>query len=457
MILNDRWSDHMDEFREQKIPSFTMSTQDETLLIDLSGEIRYMSQGACKLFGYAEGETNTLNLSDLFIDLNLVELDEGTVIQKYGKCKNGKTFPIFFRFSLFLFGEQPFCLLMLQDVRSQPKLRKELFHPLNELIDLKTAIDKSTIFAFTDHNGIIKYVNEQFCTVSKYSYDELIGQDHRIVNSGFHSKEFFKNMWCTITSGEVWKGEIKNRAKDGSTYWVDTTIVPFLDHNGKPYQYLAIRYEITKLKEAEEELQQMTKRIIDVQEDERKSLSRNLHDGIGQNLYSHLITISRLQAEIDHPLLEQMQNEARQLIEEVRDISWELRPSVLDDLGLLPAIRSFLVRYSNHCQIDVMFDFVLNRWLDSNKEIVIYRMIQEALTNTRKYADTTNAAVTIRELETVVRVMVEDSGKGFDPLQVARGVGLFSMDERARAVGGALEIFSESGKGTKIILEVPIE
>ena len=457
MISNDRWSDNMNEFEMQKIPSFTVNPHDETILIDLSGTICYMSEGASKLFGYQEKETNKLNITDLFLDLNLQELDEGTIIQKYGKCKKGKTFPVFFRFSPFLFKKQPFCLLMLQDVHNHVKLKKELVQPFNELIDLKFAIDESTIFAFTDRKGIIKYVNEQFCKVSKYSHDELIGQDHRIVNAGFHSKEFFKNMWRTIASGQVWKGEIKNRAKDGSTYWVDTTIVPFLDHEGKPYQYLAIRYEITKLKEAEEELQQMTKRIIEVQEDERKSLSRNLHDGIGQNLYSHLISINRLQMEMDHPLLTQMQNETAQLIEEVREISWELRPSVLDDLGLLPAIRSFLVRYSNHYQIDVTFDCVLSRRLDSNKEITIYRIIQEALTNIRRYADVENASVTIREFETVVRVMVEDKGKGFDPLLVTCGVGLFSMDERARAVKGKLQIKSEIGKGTKVILEVPID
>ncbi len=152
-----------------------------------------------------------------------------------------------------------------------------------------------------------------------------------------------------------------------------------------------------------------------------------------------------------------MQNETAQLIEEVREISWELRPSVLDDLGLIPAIRSFLVRYSNHYQIDVTFDCVLSRRLDSNKEITIYRIIQEALTNIRKYADVENASVTIREFETVVRVMVEDKGRGFDPLLVRCGVGLFSMDERARAVNGKLQIRSEIGKGTKIILEVPID
>ena len=439
----------MDELNSQKRPSFTVNSHDETILIDHSGRICYMSQGACEQFGYQTEEIAKLYLSDLFPELNLAELDEGTIIQKYGKCKNGKTFPIFFRFSPFLFEEKKLCLLVLQDVRNHFKLRKELVQPFNELIDLKFALDESTIFAFTDRKGIIKYVNEQFCKVSKYSYDELIGQDHRIVNSGYHTKDFFRKMWETIISGQVWKGEIKNRAKDGSTYWVDTTIVPFLNEDGKPYQFLAIRYEITDLKQAEEELQQMTKRIIDVQEEERKSLSRNLHDGIGQNLYSHLITISRLQAEIDHPLLTQMQNEATQLIEEVREISWELRPSVLDDLGLVPAIRSFLVRYSSHYQIDVTFDCVLNRRLGSNKEIAIYRMIQEALTNTRKYADVENATVTIRELETVVRVMVEDKGKGFDPLRIAPGVGLFSMEERACAVGGTLQIISEMWKGNK--------
>ena len=245
----------MNEFGKQKIPSFTENPHDETILIDLSGTICYMSEGASKLFGYQEEEHNKLNLTDLFLDLNLRELDEGTIIQKYGKCKKGKTFPIFFRFSPFLFKKQPYCLLMLQDVRNHFKFKKELVQPLNELIDLKFAIDESTIFAFTDHTGMIKYVNEQFCKVSKYSHDELIGQDHRIVNAGFHSKEFFQNMWRTIASGQVWKAEIKNRAKDGSTYWVDTTIVPFLNHEGKPYQYLAIRYEITKLKEAEEETQ----------------------------------------------------------------------------------------------------------------------------------------------------------------------------------------------------------
>jgi PAS domain S-box-containing protein len=345
---------------------------------------------------------------------------------------------------------------MDQPANNLADLEIELKKSMQELVDIKLALDESSIVAITDSRGMITYVNDQFCHISKYSREELLGQDHRIVNSRYHSKEFFKKMWRTIGSGEVWKGEICNRAKDGTNYWMDTTIVPFLNEKGKPYQYLAIRYEITERKRVERELQNMMTTIINVQEEERKRLSRNLHDGIGQNLYSHLITINRLLAEMDHPLLSQMQTEATQLIEEIREISWELRPSVLDDLGLVPAIRSFLSRYSDHYSIDVYFECVLNRRLNISIELTIYRIIQEALTNIRKYAEVTEATVTVRELDDIVWVLVEDKGKGFEIKNQSVGVGLFSMDERARSVGGELFISSSPGMGTKLILEVPI-
>lgn len=560
-------------------------SEDGIILVREDGRIESMNSIAENLFGTArvcyEGE----RIERFLPDILLSELREGTIIQQYGKHEQGWTFPVPVRVNSFCLHEQNYYLFITQDLKNHERIGKELYQPLKELEDMKFALDRSTIVAITDakgkikyvndkfveiskyekeeligkdhriinsgyhskafmrelwqtisqgnvwsgevknrakdgtyywvdttivpfldeegkpyqylairkevteykrvldelersmqelvdykfaldessivaitdNKGVIRYVNERFCFISKYSKEELIGQDHSIINSGYHPKEFFKNLWKTIGSGKVWKGEIQNRAKDGSLYWVDTTIVPFLNENGKPYQYVAIRSEITERKRVEQELKNMTTKILNVQEEERKSLSRNLHDGIGQNLYSHLITINRLSSEVAHPLIEQMQKETAELIEEVREISWELRPSVLDDLGLLPAIRSFLNRYTEHYKIAVKFECVLHRRLDMKIETTIYRVIQEALTNIRKYACVKEAVITIREMDDVVRVMVEDQGKGFEEKNHAAGVGLFSMEERARSVDGTLHLHSYPGEGTRVILEVPCE
>lgn len=570
----------MNNFDIKKRPMLPGSSE-ETILVNQSGIVIYMNNEAINYFGYESGYC--VYIQELIPDIKLDEIEEGYVLQFYGKHREGYTFPLFLKVNSFISNNKQYFLFIIHNVRDQSKMDKELSQPLNELIDLKYAIDEAAIVAITDHKGVILYVNEQFCSISQYTANELIGRDHRMINSGYHSQEFmsdlwrtissgkvwrgelrnkakdgsyywvdttivpfmneknkpyqylairqdvtdhkrvveeletsikelsdlklaldessivaitnskgkityvndqfcqiskfskqellgkdhriinsnyhsktfFQNLWEKISNGQVWKGELRNKAKDGTIYWVDTTIVPFMNEEGIPYQYLAIRYEITERKRVEEELQRMMIRIIDVQEEERKVLSRNLHDGIGQNLYSHLITISRLQAEIDHPLLQQMHDETSNLIKDVREISWELRPSVLDDLGLLPAIRSYLVRYAEFYEIDVEFECGLLTRLDSNAELTIYRIIQEALTNIRKYAYVDKAKVIMREEANHIRVLIEDNGQGFDHKSNSSGVGIFSMEERAKSAGGLIEIYSAPMKGTKIVLELP--
>ncbi len=148
-----------------------------------------------------------------------------------------------------------------RDITQRVEYEQTLKQIGREISDYKFAMDESSIVSFTDTKGTIKYANDNFCKISGYTREELIGQDHRLLKSNFHSKDFFKDLWKTISSGKVWRGEVKNKRKDGQFYWVDATIVPFLDECQKPFQYMGIRNDITERKVAENALQELNKNL----------------------------------------------------------------------------------------------------------------------------------------------------------------------------------------------------
>ena len=141
-----------------------------------------------------------------------------------------------------------------RDITLIKKIKAENEASASTIEQLNTALNESAIVSITDSHGKIEFVNEAFCKVLKFTQNELIGKDHQIINSGFHSKNFFDEMWATIIDGKIWKGQMKNLCKDGSFCWLETTIVPFLDINKKPFRYVAIRYDVTERVQLEEAL-----------------------------------------------------------------------------------------------------------------------------------------------------------------------------------------------------------
>ncbi|HEV7926129.1 MAG TPA: PAS domain S-box protein, partial [Verrucomicrobiae bacterium] len=240
---------------------------------DLSSIVTSWNAGAERLFGYSAGEMVGQSIMRLIpADRRqeeteiLSRIQRGESIQHFDTervRKDGSLVAISVTVSPLKdsSGKIVGASKVARDITQRKRTEEQLETSFKEISDLKAALDEHAIVAITDPQGKITYVNDKFCAISKYSREELLGQDHRIINSGWHPKEFIRGLWTTIARGQVWHGEIKNKAKDGSFYWVDTTIVPFLNPDGKPRQFVAIRADITDQKRAQEELRTSEARL----------------------------------------------------------------------------------------------------------------------------------------------------------------------------------------------------
>jgi len=332
---------------------------------------------------------------------------------------------------------------------------------LKELADMKAALDAAAIVSITDQAGNIIYANDKFCEISQYSRGELIGQNYKILNSGYHPKEFFHQMWATIAAGHIWRGDIRNSAKDGSIYWVDTTIVPFLDEQGKPYQYVSIRYEISSRKMMEEQIKELPARIIQAQEQECERIARDLHDDLGQSLATlkMLLQSAWLQKSTSvNPLKEHKKilGYLDTIIDKSRNLAMRLRPSTLEALGLTTAINLMIdeINRAGKGRITFTHSHLVNLRFQS-EAINVFRIIQEALTNIVKNAQATHVQVALRVVKNNLKITIEDNGRGFILKDKSKGLGLITMRERTSLLGGKMEIQSQLNQGTTIIVDIP--
>lgn len=189
---------------------------------------------------------------------------------------------------------QPYRIAgIAEDITDLKQAQQENQQLLQQLTAFKLALDESAIVAITNPDGVITYANEPFLGISGYSRQELIGRTHRLVNSGYHPRSFFKELWLTILRGDVWRGEICNRAKDGSLYWVDSTIVPFLDHQGKPVQFLAVRFNITGRKTAEIALQSSNALLSTISQAQSQFITATNRLVIFEDLLAQLLELTQ--------------------------------------------------------------------------------------------------------------------------------------------------------------------
>lgn len=378
-----------------------------------------------------------------------------------------------------------------REVEASNEQALQLMRATVELETQKFALDQHSIVAITDRYGTITYVNDKFCEISQYSREALLGQTHRLLNSGFHSREFFQQMWATISQGKVWQGEIRNRRRDGSLYWVDTTIVPFMDSKGNPYQYVAIRTDITERARNEEELIHAKEAAEAASRAKSEFLSRMSHE-LRTPLNAIIGFTQLLESGVDGALLPAQRESTGHilqsgwhlldLINEILDLAriesgrMAINMERIELLQLVEECADMIMPFANERSIVIANHIAgqAGEWWIRADRVRVKQVLLNLMSNAVKYNkhDGTVTLACARVDNGMVRIAVTDCGIGIAAEQITRlflpfsrleadkseiqgaGVGLAVTKSLVELMGGRIGVESQVGEGATFWFEL---
>ena len=465
------------------------NTSDGILIVGADRHVQYVSSAYLMQLGYSQAEELGSTPERVFSTIHPQERD--ATVQRIERAIESKASELLYsyramhrlghyiwrennaRFQYDEFGNFAGACIVARDITERRQAEE------NQRI-AAAAFETQEAMMITDAHSVILRVNQAFTRVTGYLAEEAVGQNIRLLQSGRHDQEFYRQLWATVRSQGNWQGEIWDRHKDGRVYpkWLTITAVTGID--GAVSHYIGSHFDLSERKRAEAGMLEMNRNLTQSRqqlrhlvalneatlEKEKRHIAREVHDELGQVLTALRMDLSL--ALIRHAsqvpglkdALSGMQNRVDHAIQCVRNVANSLRPAVLD-MGLETAIewlsREFAKNGTAACALHGIGDRSFE--IDDSRAVVIFRIVQEALTNVTKYAGASQVDITLERCEDDLRVEIRDNGLGFDPVAVAqRGtLGLLGMRERVMALDGRIEVSSAPGQGTTISIVIPLK
>jgi PAS domain S-box-containing protein len=331
----------------------------------------------------------------------------------------------------------------------------------DELGRLSSAIEQTADSVMvTNRQGVIEYVNPAFEQMTGYTREETVGRTPRILNSGRQSQKFYETLWTAILAGRAYRTMTVNRRKDGTLYDEDQTITPIRDEAGAITHFISTGRDVTQRRRTQEALRRLNTQF----EHEATRIAGILHDEAGQFLTAAHLQLAELAEQVTSDALEKIQDVKKtlnQVEEQLRRLSHEIHPRVVEDLGLVEAATFLADAFARRTGIAVTVHANLDRRYSIAVETLLYRLVQEGLTNMSRHSRATEGSVTVSRAEAELSCVVQDNGVGFEPADSAGGgtvnLGLRLMRDRLEAVGGTLTIRSAPGQGTVLTARIPLD